>query len=240
MRTAPPPSAPEEASGEGSTRHIHRQIELRFTTDLPAKEAGEVADRAGHLVSELATRVNRGSFARMNLLFDRLQELVVSASHSGDPRVLDWLIAQVDAIGTPVASADQRWNELIGPFYDTAGLERWLGVTRQRLSQRVKSGGCSGCCRRASGPRTSRCGSSHPTATWCVVCLKSSADWGRGRRSTRRCGSGARARSSATTPRSRCWRTATRRTCARSSRRPGRTERHGLAEIRARIGLPPT
>ena len=30
------------------------------------------------------------------------------------------------------------WDEHIGPFYDTAGLTKWLGVTKQALADRVR------------------------------------------------------------------------------------------------------
>lgn len=37
-----------------------------------------------------------------------------------------------------VVPAAHPWDEQIGPFYDTAGLTRWLGVTEQALVDRVR------------------------------------------------------------------------------------------------------
>jgi hypothetical protein len=38
-----------------------------------------------------------------------------------------------------VLPASHPFDELIGPFYDTPSLRKWLGLSRQRLNQRVKS-----------------------------------------------------------------------------------------------------
>lgn len=37
------------------------------------------------------------------------------------------------------------WDSELGPFYDTNGLNRWLGVTRQALADRVKRGTLLAC-----------------------------------------------------------------------------------------------
>jgi hypothetical protein len=34
--------------------------------------------------------------------------------------------------------AAQAWDERIGPFYDTAGLSAWLGISKQALNDRVR------------------------------------------------------------------------------------------------------
>lgn len=140
MRTAPPPPAPGDAPGGGGTRSIHREIELHVSTDLPAELAGVVADWAERVASQLATGVDSSSFESLRRVLDRVHGRVLSAAASGDQLFLDRLVEQLDALATPVAPANERWNELVGPFYDTAGLARWLGLTRQRLSQRVHSG----------------------------------------------------------------------------------------------------
>lgn len=37
------------------------------------------------------------------------------------------------------------YDQLVGPFHDTAGLVRWLGVTRQALAKRTTAGTLIGC-----------------------------------------------------------------------------------------------
>jgi hypothetical protein len=44
-----------------------------------------------------------------------------------------------------VLPASHPFDELVGPFYDTPSLRKWLGLTRQRLNQRVKSNQLLGC-----------------------------------------------------------------------------------------------
>ena len=56
----------------------------------------------------------------------------------GDPQ--DLAAAMVAAL--PVS---HPYDEVTGPFYDTTGLTRWLGVSRQALHQRVKGGSLLGC-----------------------------------------------------------------------------------------------
>lgn len=64
--------------------------------------------------------------------FDRLRESGADVAQLGDP---DELAARV-AASTPLAPSP--WEEIAGPFYDTAGLTTWLGISRQALSDRVK------------------------------------------------------------------------------------------------------
>jgi hypothetical protein len=86
---------------------------------------------------------------------------IFSGSHRLEDRILDALrirvrkqlaaIAEADidlrSLGAPDAIADSMaaalpashpFDELVGPFYDTSGLRTWLGLSRQRLNQRVK------------------------------------------------------------------------------------------------------
>lgn len=139
MKTAQPP-APGEAPEGGESQDFVRDFKLRLPASLPDDEARSLVGRTEHLASALAKHVNHSSFRQLAAAIERLQELAVTASKSDDPRVIEWLVEQVDSLSTPVVPADVRWNELVGPFYDTAGLERWLGVSRQALSQRVKAG----------------------------------------------------------------------------------------------------
>ncbi|MDG5481992.1 hypothetical protein [Mycolicibacterium gadium] len=44
-----------------------------------------------------------------------------------------------------VLPASHPFDDVIGPFYDTAGLTRWLDISRQALHQRVKAATVLGC-----------------------------------------------------------------------------------------------
>jgi hypothetical protein len=62
----------------------------------------------------------------------------------------------VDALPTPEAAAermlaslpssraDNAWNELIGPFYDTSALTRWMRVSRQNVHAHMRRGNILG------------------------------------------------------------------------------------------------
>ncbi|MEB3049330.1 hypothetical protein KV112_06165 [Mycolicibacter sp. MYC123] len=57
-------------------------------------------------------------------------EAQLSPEAFGDPeRIADAMVAAL-----PLGHA---FDEISGPFYDTAGLTRWLGITRQALHQKV-------------------------------------------------------------------------------------------------------
>ncbi|WP_448070873.1 hypothetical protein [Georgenia yuyongxinii] len=119
---------------------MRRDLELNVPVEVAEEAAEQLASAAERLVQALAANAGNMSLAKMQALLERLQGVVEQASTTGDPRVWDWLITQVDALGTPVVATDERWSQLIGPFYDTPALGRWLGVSRQRLHQRVKAG----------------------------------------------------------------------------------------------------
>lgn len=72
---------------------------------------------------------------------DRLRkaaEAQVGPEAFGDPEdIADAMVAALP-LGHP-------FDEVAGPFYDTAGLARWLGVSRQAVHQRAARGALLGC-----------------------------------------------------------------------------------------------
>lgn len=78
----------------------------------------------------------------------------------------------LESLGSPDQVADQVAAALptsrhpydleLGPFYDTGGLTRWLGVTRQALADRVRRGACSPAVRRTATSSTRRSSSTGP------------------------------------------------------------------------------
>jgi len=71
---------------------------------------------------------------RMHAHFRGIREAGGSPATSlGDPEKLaDWVVAAAPLEPSPL-------EELVGPFYDTAGLRAWLGVSRQAVLERVKT-----------------------------------------------------------------------------------------------------
>lgn len=76
------------------------------------------------------------------------QKIMQSVSRKVHDRLRRAAEAQVDAaaFGDPDEIADAMvaalplghvFDEISGPFYDTSGLTRWLGITRQALHQKV-------------------------------------------------------------------------------------------------------
>jgi hypothetical protein len=54
-------------------------------------------------------------------------------------------IGDPDDLAAGALPASHPFDAVIGPFYDTTGLTKWLGVSRQALHQRVKVGSILGC-----------------------------------------------------------------------------------------------
>lgn len=105
-----------------------------------ARRTVEVQDRTGNGVGRLAH--NTVALFETRLL-DALRERLRRQLRS---------IVKADSglttLGSPEAIADSMakllpashpFDSTVGPFYDTAGLTTWLGVSRQRLHQRVQS-----------------------------------------------------------------------------------------------------
>lgn len=64
--------------------------------------------------------------------FERMREAKVSPDMLGDPQHL------ADRVVAAAPSQPSPLEGLTGPFYGTAGLRAWLGVTRQALADRVR------------------------------------------------------------------------------------------------------
>ncbi|MEO6715265.1 MAG: hypothetical protein ABIM89_17835 [Mycobacteriales bacterium] len=74
----------------------------------------------------------------IDALSEALHERLAAAHTAG---------AKLESLGTPAELAGRMlaavpwahpWDEQIGPFYDTAGLTRYLGVSKQALADRVR------------------------------------------------------------------------------------------------------
>jgi hypothetical protein len=82
----------------------------------------------------------------MRVLGPKLHERLQSASDAelsiedlfGDPEQ----VAEKMAASLP---ASHRYDEISGPFYDTAGLVKWLGISRQAVHQKVAKHALLGC-----------------------------------------------------------------------------------------------
>ena len=63
--------------------------------------------------------------------------------HRGQPAAADTESAAQDAAA--IAAGRHPVAEAVGPCYDTAGLSRWLGISRQAIAKRVEAHTLLGC-----------------------------------------------------------------------------------------------
>jgi hypothetical protein len=78
-------------------------------------------------------------------LLSRLHSTFAAARAAGLPEsVFDDTEALADAMVSALP-VSHIFDQKIGPFYDTAGLIRWLGTTRQALAKRVQVGTLIAC-----------------------------------------------------------------------------------------------
>jgi len=70
--------------------------------------------------------------ARIHERFSAAEAAGATVSDFGDPDE----VAETMVAALPVS---HRFDAVTGPFYDTPGLVRWLGITRQALHHRVKT-----------------------------------------------------------------------------------------------------
>lgn len=75
-------------------------------------------------------QVIRAVSVRLHARLTRAHNASVDLTLLGDPEEL----AEAMVSALPHSHA---FNEIAGPFYDTAGLTRWLGITRQALHQKA-------------------------------------------------------------------------------------------------------
>lgn len=102
---------------------------------MTKRKTAAVAIASSPVVADLAEFEREfllGLRARYQAEFERLRAAGADVARLGDP---DELAARV-AASTPLAPSP--WEEITGPFYDTAGLTAWLGISRQALGDRVK------------------------------------------------------------------------------------------------------
>jgi hypothetical protein len=82
-------------------------------------------------LAEFERQVMRSVAQKVHDRLMRADEARIDPSKFGDPE--DIANAMVAAI--PLGHV---YDEISGPFYDTSGLTRWLGISRQALHQKVK------------------------------------------------------------------------------------------------------
>lgn len=81
----------------------------------------------------------------MDLLARRVHKTFVDARAAGIPADV---FADVESIADSMAAAlptSGVYDQLVGPFYDTAGLTRWWGVSRQAVNKAVAAGTVIAC-----------------------------------------------------------------------------------------------
>lgn len=75
----------------------------------------------------------------IDLLTQRVHGAFAAARRAGVESILDDAEGIAEAMSAALPVLDPM-DELIGPFYDTSGLVKWLGKTRQTLSEQVRNG----------------------------------------------------------------------------------------------------
>jgi len=93
-----------------------------------------ITEKNAATVGELLDRVERQ-------LAERADELALQGRSLRSLGDLDELAARMVAALPSV----HPWDAAAGPFYDTAGLMHWLGVSRQALADRVRRGTLLAC-----------------------------------------------------------------------------------------------
>lgn len=75
----------------------------------------------------------------IDLLTERVHGAFIAARRAGVESILDDAEGIAAAMSAALPVLDPM-DELIGPFYDTSGLVKWLGKTRQTLSEQTRNG----------------------------------------------------------------------------------------------------
>ncbi|MBB3040078.1 hypothetical protein [Hoyosella altamirensis] len=81
----------------------------------------------------------------MDVLRNRVHHAFMAARKGGVPHsAFDDAEALAEAMIAALPSS-HVFDRLVGPFYDTAGLVRWLGTSRQAIAKRVHAGSLIAC-----------------------------------------------------------------------------------------------
>jgi hypothetical protein len=107
-------------SVQASLREVHHLLpKMTALSNVPKPYADDVADA---LRREIRNRLVH------------LSETGAAIERLGDPNeVAELWVSMLPIEPSPLA-------ELTGPFYDTSGVRKWLGITRQALDSRAKNG----------------------------------------------------------------------------------------------------
>ena len=116
-----------------------------YEVDLSSPEA---ADLRAALASYVTTARRNSTLAPAftsptEVWVKEIGELVDTQLHllvQEDPAIVDTTPAEVAEQLVAGVPTRHDLDRLVGPFYDTAGLTRWLGVSRQALDDRTKKG----------------------------------------------------------------------------------------------------
>jgi hypothetical protein len=160
VRTARKPAIPTARSKVGAAHALRRQqitVEIEVAGGVVAVERDKVVEllQSGKPVTGGTSILDDlGSITRLKLYSDskvhHVENRIVDALRSRIHKQLAFIAAadiDLNSIGAPedladsmaaVLPASHPFDELIGPFYDTSSLSKWLRVSRQRLNQRVK------------------------------------------------------------------------------------------------------
>ena len=148
--TAPHPDNPVEAVETVSFGHggVGYEIDLTAPNAARLREAiNEFVEhgRQGLTPSKDRTPVVSGGTARfVDATIDVVRQLLTSRAVSSP----ELLTSEPEALAEHmVASIPTRnaYDDLVGPFYDTSGLRKWLGLSRQALASRVEAGSLLAC-----------------------------------------------------------------------------------------------
>jgi hypothetical protein len=155
-RKATNPTVGSEIRHVGAKRKL-RTVEIEVAGGTLEVERGKLVEllKSGRPLTGGASVLDRvGSITRLKMYSDskvhRLENRIIDALRSRIHKQLDSIAAadiDLSSIGAPEELADSMaavlpashpFDELVGPFYDTSSLRKWLGLSRQRLNQRVQ------------------------------------------------------------------------------------------------------
>lgn len=81
----------------------------------------------------------------MDLLSHRVHKTFAAARAAGVPADVFGDVESIADSMTAALPTSHVYDQLVGPFYDTNGLTRWWGVSRQAISKKVATGTVIAC-----------------------------------------------------------------------------------------------